>query len=92
MRDVKSTDDKTYKMIKLIKSGDYSDVFIVENKNKNRQLVGKQAKLIPEDSLKLLKKEYNYLLDINNKKCPHIIQVEGFVSGIDDYNREYGII
>lgn len=93
MREVKSTDDKTYKMIKLIKSGDYSDVFIVENKkDKDVKLIGKQAKLIPEDSLKLLKKEYNYLLDINNKKCPHIVQVEGFVSGIDDYNREYGII
>ena len=93
MREVKSTDDKTYKMIKLIKSGDYSDVFIVEkDKYKDVKLIGKQAKLIPEDSLKLLKKEYNYLLDINNKKCPHIVQVEGFVSGIDDYNREYGII
>lgn len=90
MREVKSTDNKTYKMIKLIKSGDYSDVFIVENKKD--KLIGKQAKLIPEDSLKLLKKEYNYLVDINNKKCPHIVQVEGFVSGIDDYNREYGII
>jgi len=85
---------KSYIIDKHLKSGGFGDVYLVSlQSDRTKKYVVKKAKEHETAlNLFLLEVEYDRIFELNLKKCPHIVQVDGFIRGINNDNKEYAMM